>query len=151
MTDALAPIAEKIKRYVRLLASNRDGEVTAAARALNKTLLNASLDMHALADSIGSANGKKFSEEEARQIYFRGVEDGKRQAEREAGPIFHGVGDDEPSWHEIAVKCAAHPRLMHSDSERKFVHDMVHRTVHGGEPTQKQAAWLRKIYARTQR
>jgi hypothetical protein len=43
MSDALAPIAEKLKRRIRLLSSDNDGEVIAAARALNRTLKGANL------------------------------------------------------------------------------------------------------------
>jgi hypothetical protein len=43
MSDALAPIAEKLKRCIRLLSSDNDGEVIAAARALNRTLKGANL------------------------------------------------------------------------------------------------------------
>jgi hypothetical protein len=34
------------------------------------------------------------------------------------------------------------------EREKQFVKDMVRHTVRGGEPTEKQAGWLRKIYAR---
>jgi len=94
MADALAPIADKLKRCLRLLASDRDGEVVAAARALNRTLQRAGLDIHALADGI--ANGKRFTEADAVEIYRRGVEDGKREAEN--GQMFRNINlDDEPS------------------------------------------------------
>ena len=84
------------------------------------------------------------------EIYQRGVEDGKRAAEN--GPMFHNVNlDGEPSWNDIARECAAHPRRMKSEREKDFVADMVRRTAHGGEPTPKQADWLRKIYARVRR
>jgi hypothetical protein len=38
MADALAPIADKLKPLIRLLSSDRDGELVAAARALNRLL-----------------------------------------------------------------------------------------------------------------
>ena len=72
MSDELAPIAYKLQRYIRLLSSDIDGEVIAAARALNRTLKNFKLDIHALADSICALNGKKFSEDEAKEIFFKG-------------------------------------------------------------------------------
>jgi hypothetical protein len=122
MADALAPIADKLKRK---------------------------LDIHAFADSIGHANGKKFSEADALEIYQRGVADGRREAENNQDVTFHNVNaHDEPSWHDIACECAKHPDRMYGEHEKQFVSRMVRKTVRGGEPTEKEARWLRFIYAR---
>lgn len=68
---------------------------------------------------------------------------------RKAGHFFRTVNlNDEPCWHDIACECAAHNAQLHDDRERKFMNDMVRWTVHGGSPTEKQAKWLRPIYAR---
>jgi hypothetical protein len=144
MTNVLAPVADRLGKLLRLLSSDRDGEVISAARAIVRTLGGAGLDIHALAESLG-INGKRFSEADAAEIYRRGVEDGKRAAENE-NIGFHSV--DEPTWHEIACECAAHDKCLRDERERQFVGDMVRRTVRGGEPTEKQAHWLRAIYAR---
>jgi hypothetical protein len=103
----------------------------AALRALTRTLKNAGLDIHALADSIGAMNGKSamFTEAEALEIYQRGVADGRREAEREAPMTFHNVEHDDPSWHEIACECARHPSRLRGGREQQFVNDIVRRTV----------------------
>ena len=149
MGNDLASIASKLGKLIRMLSSSQDGEVLGAARAIVRTLANAGLDVHALAAGIG-ANDKKFSEEEAREIYQHGVAEGRRVAEQEqSGPFFRNVNlNDEPSWHDIACECAAHSARLRDEREGKFVNDMVRWTVHGGEPTEKQAKWLRSIYAR---
>jgi hypothetical protein len=146
--DALAPIAEKLRRCLRLLESDNDGEALAAARALTRTLRGAGLDIHALADSIGTVNGKTFTEQQALEIYQRGVVDGRQAAEREAPVTFHNVAHEDPTWHDIACECARYSDQLRSDRERQFVKDMVRRTVRGGELTEKQADWLRSIYTR---
>ena len=46
---ALAPIAPKLGKLVRLLASDRDGEALAAARMIGRTLAGANLSFHDLA------------------------------------------------------------------------------------------------------
>jgi hypothetical protein len=142
----LAPIAGKLKPLIRLMSC----EVVAAARALNRLLKVNGSDIHEIADSIGQANGKKLSEADAIEIYQRGVEDGRREAESARGdPSFYNVTvNDEPSWHEIACECARHEKRLRNDREREFVRNMVRRTVRGGEPTEKMARWLRDIYAR---
>ncbi len=50
--NALTPVAQRIAQCIRLLASDRDGEVVAAARALQRTLASVGLDLHALAERI---------------------------------------------------------------------------------------------------
>lgn len=129
--------------FIRLLASDRDGEVIGAVRAIQRILEAAGADFNALA---GRLFADLFTEEQAREIYFRGFKDGQRQAEKVAAPTFQSV--DGPTWHEIACACAAHPQRLKSENEKTFVEDMVRRLVHGGEPTEKQKSWLRKIYAR---
>ena len=104
------------------------------------------------ADKLGKLIRKKFSEEEALEIYRRGVADSRRAAESEqSGPFFCNVNlNDEPCWHDIACECAAQNAQLRDDRERKFVNDMVRWTSHGGSSTEKQAKWLRPIYARIQ-
>jgi len=143
------PIADKLKRFIRLLSSNVDGEVVAAVRALNRTLKGAKLDIHVLDDSISQANGKEYTEAQLLKAREIGIAEGRHlEREEQGAPVFHNVNlDDEPTWHDIALECAAHPNQLH-EREKQFVKDMVHHTVRGGEPTEKQASWLRKIYAR---
>jgi hypothetical protein len=117
MSDALGP---KLQALVRLLSSDRDGEMVATARALARTLQSHKLDFHWLADNIG-----------------RGGALDRRE------PL-----DDEPTWHEIARECQRHPSCLRGDREKEFVSDMVRRTVRGGKLSEKQENWLRAIYAR---
>ena len=152
MTDVPAPIRDKLKMIVRMLSSDRDGEIVAAVRALNRTLQAAKLDIHALADSIGHANGKKFTEADAAEIYKRGVEVGRREVEKNQDIRFRNIDQsDEPTWHEIACECQRHPDRLHDDREKQFVDHMVRRTVHGGKLSEKRENWLRKIYTRGRR
>jgi hypothetical protein len=143
--SAIAPISDKIGKLIRMLSSDKDGEVMGAVHALRRTLSSAGTDLHALADAIGG--GKKFSEADAAEIYLRGLEEGRRQAARNGG--FHSVG--EPTWHEIALECQKRNDVLRGPAEREFVSDMVRRTVHGGRLTEKQEKWLRDIYARVGR
>jgi hypothetical protein len=145
MSSSLAPVADKLGKLLRLLSSDRNGEVISAARAIVRTLGGVGLDIHALAENLVI---KKFSEADPLEIYRRGVEDGKRAAESE-NVGFRSV--DKPTWHEIAGECAAHDECLRGERERQFVRDMVRWTVRGGEPTEKQAHWLRAIYARVRR
>jgi hypothetical protein len=146
VSDALAPIAGRLAKLIRLLASDKNGELVAAVHAIKRTLESGGLDLHTLADGIEQSNGKKFTEEEAREIYQRGVEDGRKAAE---APVnFSTVG--EPSWNDIACECEANAARL-SPREQEFVRDMCSWTVNSGTPTEKQAKWLRSIWARVRR
>ena len=52
MNAALDVVAPRIGQLIRLLGSDRDGEVVAAARALGRTLTSVGADFHTLADTI---------------------------------------------------------------------------------------------------
>jgi hypothetical protein len=120
MSDALAPIADKLKPLIRLLSSDHDGEVVAAARALNRTLKSAKLDIHVLADCIG--NGKDYTEADVLRARDLGIVEGRRLEQQEHGDrMFRNANlDEEPSWYEIAVECAAHPNQLRDEREKSL-------------------------------
>ena len=145
MTD-IAPIAAKLGRFLRLLSSDQDGEVVAAARALVRTLKGAGQDIHALAAAIERPSGGKLSKAEMKILYDHGYADGFRDGENKEhnGADFKNVGGK--SWHEIAMWCNDRAGEL-SASEEQFVHDMAARSV-WREPTEKQAKWLKSICLR---
>jgi hypothetical protein len=51
---SLAVVAPRVGQLIRLLGSDRDGEVVAAARALGRTLAGAGQDFHDLAACVES-------------------------------------------------------------------------------------------------
>jgi hypothetical protein len=128
--------AEKLASLVRLLASDKDGEVLGAARAINRTLKSAGTDIHALADRVELANGKQILEQDMRRIFNAGYEKGLRAAEdkHHGNGDFHNV-DGMPSWHEIARWCQRHGDRLRS-KEEQFINDMAARTM-WREPTEK--------------
>jgi hypothetical protein len=144
--NALAPIADKLGKMIRMLASDRDGDVVSAARAINRTLRNAGLDIHTLAGQIEKPNGG-LSEAEMKKLYAAGYDDGVRATEnRHHGPGDFANVDGTPSWHEMALFCQRHDTRLR-EKEREFIHDVTARTV-WREPTEKQAKWLKSIFYR---
>lgn len=117
---------------------------------IHKLLMAGGYDWHDLVAEMLTPNDKVFSEADALEIYRRGQADGREQARREkpdTTPQFTTVDrHDSPSWHDIATDCRARPH--YSAKEKQFVEDMIRATVNGGEPTEKQQNWLRKIYRR---
>lgn len=146
MVADLTPIAGKLASLVRMLSSDKEGEVLGAAAAIIRMLQSASADIHALADLVEKSNSQ-LNEREMRVLYQAGFEDGVRAAERKQ----HGNGDFRnvdglPPWPEIAQWCQRHDDRLR-DNERQFVSDMAARTV-WREPTEKQQKWLRSIFHR---
>jgi hypothetical protein len=147
MTDALGPIAGKLAACLRMLSSNKDGDIVAAAHGLMRMLKGAGTDIHALADRIEKPNGGSLTEAEMKKLYNAGYAAGMRAVENKQ----HGTGDFHnvgglPAWDEIARFCQENNHRLRA-SEREFVNDMASRTV-WREPTEKQAKWLRSIFYR---
>jgi hypothetical protein len=147
MTDALAPIAAKLATCVRLLSSDKDGEIVAAAHAIYRTLRSAGTDIHTLAELIEKPNDGGLTEAEMKKLYDAGFNAGVREAEnrRFGSADFHNV-DGTPHWHEIALFCQQHNERL-TVKEEPFVNDMAAQTV-WREPTEKQAKWLKSIFLR---
>ena len=121
--NAFTPVAPKLVKLIPLLGSDKSGEVVAAAAAMSRTLKAAGLDWHAVASAVEAAPEIKIIESAAPQ-------------RREPA-----------TWGEVARWCRDHGDRL-ADHERRFVRDMAARLVCGGEPTERQAAWLRAIYAK---
>lgn len=122
MTAALAPIAVMVGKLLRLLASDKPGEVIAAARALQRVLRSVGCDLHDLAQAIElSPPARAYEQRAAKQ--------------------------DDLDWRAAAKFCASYIDLL-PDRERAFVRTM---TCWSGEPSTKQRAWLMSIHERLRR
>jgi len=134
---------ERLEKLLKLLTSDKDGEVIAAARAIKRTLDGTGADIHELAARV--KGGGKLSKAEMQKIYDAGVEAGKNDAAVDTG--FNSV-DGTKSWHEMALYCEkqiSSSRLY--PREREFIEDMV-RWTERREPSEKQGKWLHAIYIR---
>jgi hypothetical protein len=95
--NALTPITDKVNKLIRLLSSDNDGEVLAAARALRRTLQTHGADLHTLAAAIERSDAVKLG------LYQAGFEDGKRATE-DAQPVSFLMSRCV-NWHEMALWC----------------------------------------------
>ena len=66
MSPRRTPLEQKLGTFIRMLASERDGEVVAAARAIVRTLKAAGADIHVLAERVETANGRNGSSRSGR-------------------------------------------------------------------------------------
>ena len=146
MSPRHTPLEQKLGTFIRMLASERDGEVVAAARAIVRTLKGAGADIHVLAERVEKADGK-LTDAELWKLYDAGYDAGVRAAQaKQHGPDGFRNVDGTPAWHEIARFCQ-HSRDRLREKERGFIDDMASRTV-WREPTERQAKWLRSIFHR---
>jgi hypothetical protein len=131
---------EKIQKLLKLLSSNNDGEVVAAARAILRTLHAEGADIHALAERV---EGRKLSQAEMQRIYDKAFADGKKSVEVAAD--FSSI---DPSPYEMAceVKREAYDRL---NSWEQGLIDTIVRWYAHKEPSEKQQKYVRPIYYRT--
>jgi hypothetical protein len=125
MSD-MAIVAPKLSKLIPMLATEHDGEVVAAVRAISRTLKGAGMDFHALVEALC---------EPKHGTYVPPPPPPEKQPE---------------TWCEIAIWCRNHDGGDLSYKERKFVLDMIRRTATGYEPTEKQATWLRALRVKLQ-
>jgi predicted nuclease of predicted toxin-antitoxin system len=124
MSD-IAFIVPKVVRLLPLLASDHDGEVVATARAIDRTLKSAGLDLHDLAQAMAAP---KIST-------VHGGHAAPQPAQRPT------------SLRDIAVWLRTHVGTRMDYKEQKFVADMAARLAAGCRASKKQENWLRNIYA----
>jgi hypothetical protein len=153
MSTLNEPIAKRIAKLFRLLASDFDGEVLSALRRMKQQLANEGLSFNDIAIVIENANGaieeRKYSDADAKIIFERGKQKGREEEARsrpqDQPPDFYD-GDGQPRWNAIATFCQKHhPRLR--PNEQEFIDDMAGKTM-WREPTEKQGKWLLSIFIR---
>lgn len=118
---ALTVVAPKIAKLIPRLATDHDGEVLATVHAIRRTLAVAGLDLH---DLVGALCAPAPS---------------------------HLPNIREPnSWFQLCDICLDWPDVL-TEKEAAFLQEIGPRLVMGTEPTDKQAAWMRAIYAKVAR
>jgi hypothetical protein len=121
MTAALAPVALRLGQLVRLLGSDKDGEVLAAARALGRTLETVGQDFHALADIV------------------------ERSVERSPAVHHHHDHHHEYADHRATARWIINSGARLSPKEMSFGTQMANRF---GTLSERQEAWLMAIFER---
>ena len=147
------PVAKRIAKLFRLLASNFEGEVLSAVRRMSQQLAAEGLSFNDIAIVIENANGeieeRKYSDTDAEIIFARGVQKGREEEARNRQldhPLEFYDADGNPRWNAVALFCQKHHQRLRP-LEQEFVDDMAGNTM-WREPTEKQAKWLLSIFIR---
>ena len=122
---------DKLGKLIRMLSSDKDGEVLAAASAIKRTLATEGSDIHALAGTLCRPQPSTSAQAQHRQ-------EPRRPSH-----------EDDNDWHSISCECQAHSERF-SPREQDFVADMVRWSAFRA-PTEKQQAWLLSIHRRVGR
>ena len=144
-------LEERIAAVVRLLASDRDGEVIAAVNALKRTLASAGTDIHGLAygiENLGKAEKKaaeKAAEmlaQERRKVWDAAVQHTENR--------LHGAddfisADGKPTWQSVALYCQRNKRRLRPQTH-EFVDKMASQTVWDREPSERQHKYLFALF-----
>jgi hypothetical protein len=126
VTD-LAPIAPKLAKSIRLLASNRDGEVVAAVRAMIRTLQGIGADIHDIADRIEHSGNGALSEREMQEIFDAGIKEGVRRVEQKmrSQAVHSSLSSPQfPAPATMALYCYQRIDRL-NDWEREFTTNMM--------------------------
>jgi len=136
-------LARRIAKLVRLmLGTDFDGETVSAVSRLRSVLEKEELDLATLIEQ------KRYTEDEAKQIYKCGIEKGHaEEADKQQAPPEFYDADGYPRWSEIALFCQHNIARLRDDREKQFVNDMAGKLM-WREPTERQGKWLFSIFVR---
>jgi hypothetical protein len=150
--DPFAAFAQRLAACIRLLASDKSGEVAAAWASIQR-MLTPKTDLHELATRIETPPGL---DETTKQKLRRAVEDARAQGYAEgvqaAENKHHGAdafrSTDGPDWTKVALYLQREKNRIEA-RHHEFIDDMASRTVwadRGFEPTERQHKYLHSLF-----
>jgi hypothetical protein len=142
----LVPLRQKLAKCIRLLNSNRDGEVTAALDALKRTLMGGNADLNDLADYV---ENPQLTEDQMKNVFDAAVvavEQKLSAANGHGSPIFNGAGGNMPTLQDMVLFCFDHIDNLRRLKDQEFIRDIHERAIwrFGGSP--KQRAWIEDLF-----
>ena len=123
--SALAPILPSLSKLIPMLATDRDGELVAAVRAIRRTLKSAGLDLQHVVEAL----------EKPERIIV----------------VYGGSEPESGSPRDILRWLRDEGGAFLSGREIEFVQSLATWIAVGRQPTEKQSAWLHAIYLRARK
>jgi hypothetical protein len=136
-------LEEKIADRVRMLASDKPGEVVAAANALKLILASAGTDMNGLAHAIENlGKNTEVSKDQMKKIWDAAVQHTENR--------LHGADefrstDGKPTWQSVALFCQRNKHRLRPQTH-EFVDKMASQTVWDREPSERQHKYLFALF-----
>jgi hypothetical protein len=136
-------VTAKLGRSIRMLSSDKDGDVLAAAAGILRLLASCGADIHALAAQVENGGmSEKYQEEVRAQIkkaHEVGYEKGVRAAEARFRP------DGKLEFSEVALFAERQINRLPPD-KHEFIHKMAFYARQELEPSQKQGKFLFDLF-----
>jgi hypothetical protein len=141
---------EKIASALRLLDSDKQGEIIAAVYGLKRLLQALGTDWDGLAkgfERILNSNGSGAITQAQMQ---KAIEDAYAAGVQDTENRFHGASDfnntdGKPPWEAIALYLQRNKNRLDS-KHHKFIDEMAAQTVWGKEPTERQHKYLHSLF-----
>jgi len=136
-------LEQRIAMVIRLLASDKDGEILAATAALKRTLASAGTDINGLAHGIENLGKSTVVPDEIKKkIWDAAVQHTENR--------LHGAddfinADGKPTWEAVALFCQRNKQRLRPQTH-EFVDKMASQTVWDQEPTEKQHKYLFALF-----
>jgi hypothetical protein len=143
-------LTRRIGQYIGMIAgSMSDGECANAATMLRRLVESECVpDLTMIFENFdGRLEQKKYSDENAKIIFERGVERGRSEEARnrqQAEPTEHRDADGRPLYHPMAVYCQQH-RVRLASKHHEFIDKMASITVYR-EPSDAQGKYLLSLF-----
>jgi hypothetical protein len=139
-------VAAKLGRSIRMLSSNKDGDVLAAAAAILRLLASCGADIHTLAAHVENGGGGGLNENDKKKIRSEienaraiGYAEGVRAAEARFRP------DGKLEFSEVALAMERQINRLPPD-KHKFIRKMALYAREEFEPTPKQGKFLFDLF-----
>ena len=140
-------LEQRVAMTIRLLASDKDGEIIAAVCALKRVLESAGTDINGLANGIenlGKAE-KKAAEmlaQERKKIWDTAVQHTENR--------LHGADDfidssGKPTWQSVALYCQRNKHRLDT-KHHNFIDKVASQTVYNREPTEPMHKYLFSLF-----
>ena len=138
-------LEEKIADRIRVLASDKPGEVVAAANALKLILASAGTDMNGLAHAIENlGKNAEVSKDQMKKIWDAAVQHTENR--------LHGADefrstDGKPTWQSVALYCQRNKHRLDA-KHHNFIDKVAAQTVYDREPTERMHKYLFSLFLR---
>jgi hypothetical protein len=143
MSAGAKTLEQRIAMVIRLLASDKDGEILVATAALKRTLHSAGTDINGLANGIENL-GKStvIPDEIKKKIWDAAVQHTENR--------LHGADDfidssGKPTWQSVALYCQRNIHRL-APKHHDFINKVASQTVYDREPTERMHKYLFSLF-----
>jgi hypothetical protein len=143
MSAGAKTLEQRIAMVIRLLASDKDGEILAATAALKRTLHSAGTDIHGLAHGIENLGKSTVVPDEIKKkIWDAAVQHTENR--------LHGAddfinADGKPTWQSVALYCQRNKQRLDT-RHHDFIDKVASQTVYDREPTERMHKYLFSLF-----